>query len=841
MSIIQVVIGSQGGSGINDLPAPNSGTYQSSIGITPLSQNGTPFNPGSAQSSVNNSNGGLWRRKYEGNFNSGVGGTPDINFFNNNTQLFARQDLYVSFGNQSSVTPTHSFEWLGYVQAPGSGTYNFVFETDDDGLMWIGTNAISGYTQANALMIGSNSEAVNNNSVILTSGLWYPVRLWMTDWGGLEKFQLYFGAVSTIPTSMSNHTLVYDTTTTGLNASSYSVVPASGSVDEGSSINFTITTTGIQDGTTLYWSNVGTAAANRFSDSTNSGSFTVTNNSATITRSPIANNHTDGSTTIVLEILIGSIYGTVVATASSVTVNDTSLSPPVPGSAVFNGGTSYLTIGSGGTHNITPTSDNFNAIIHSPPAPSSAGSMFYFNNTNTPIQSGWTFTADSTLCTVTYLNILPFGPGYPNYSQCEFYPRITASSITANSTVAMNVPQPWGTLGNTWTIEWWSKAATATDGSTVYTVMSQGAGVAGIDIYYYNAAIWVGKGSDIYSTANEPASSIWTHVALVANAGTLSLYYNGVPQSITPWGSTLNDSSGIMTIGRRGISGGAYFNGKLTNIRINNTAVYSSTFYPPVTPANISGTIFLYEPTDQALATDTSSSPQIITNNSVTYSSDYPVVPLLPLLPFDLQTAPSSGTIWTDVVNGINGTITGTATYVSDHSGGIQINGSGYIIVPGYVNTNTFTMSMASNFQPTAYWSTAWGSENYDNNSGYAAIFNDSQHMTLGPIQTGGASISIPDVITTIGLAWWDFVFDGTTAYIYKNGTLYQSKAYTSPSSANSSSPLIIGGRHQNGGGLPPVDKMTGTYYRVKYVTTALNSSDITTQYNSVKSTYGLP
>lgn len=112
----------------------------------------------------------------------------------------------------------------------------------------------------------------------------------------------------------------------------YSVVPAKNSVNEGDSINFAVYTTNVSNGTTLYW----TIQSNSFTDfveydssqGRTGGSFTINNNTGTFTANLTNDNTTEGSETFNVSIRTGSISGQIVATSSTVTINDTSLSAP---------------------------------------------------------------------------------------------------------------------------------------------------------------------------------------------------------------------------------------------------------------------------------------------------------------------------------------------------------------------------------------------------------------------------------------------------------------------------------------------------------------------------------
>ena len=115
---------------------------------------------------------------------------------------------------------------------------------------------------------------------------------------------------------------------------SYSIVPNSTSVNEGNTITYTITTVGVANSTTLYWTNSGTTVGADFTGGANSGSFTINSNTATITRQLRNDTTTEGSETVILKIRTGSISGPIVATSATVTVADTSTTPVVPTYAV---------------------------------------------------------------------------------------------------------------------------------------------------------------------------------------------------------------------------------------------------------------------------------------------------------------------------------------------------------------------------------------------------------------------------------------------------------------------------------------------------------------------------
>lgn len=97
------------------------------------------------------------------------------------------------------------------------------------------------------------------------------------------------------------------------------ITPAASSVNEGSSLTFNVTTVGATD-QTLYWtvSNAGDFA-------TSSGSFSLTSNAGSFSVTPTADATTEGAETFTASVRTESTSGTIIATSSAVTINDTSV------------------------------------------------------------------------------------------------------------------------------------------------------------------------------------------------------------------------------------------------------------------------------------------------------------------------------------------------------------------------------------------------------------------------------------------------------------------------------------------------------------------------------------
>jgi hypothetical protein len=132
----------------------------------------------------------------------------------------------------------------------------------------------------------------------------------------------------------------------------YSIVGSSSTVDEGSSAFFTISTQYVRDTTTLYWT-VDTNSSSQSADfNAISGTASINSDSGNVTIGIVADVTTEGSQTFKVQLRTGSVSGSVVATSGTITINDTSTTPPT-----YNFGTIPTSIneGSSGNFNVVTT------------------------------------------------------------------------------------------------------------------------------------------------------------------------------------------------------------------------------------------------------------------------------------------------------------------------------------------------------------------------------------------------------------------------------------------------------------------------------------------------------
>ena len=219
-------------------------------------------------------------------------------------------------------------------------------------------------------------------------------------------------------------------------------------------------------------------------------------------------------------------------------------------------------------------------------------------------------------------------------------------------------------------------------------------------------------------------------------------------------------------------------------------------------------------------------------------------------LVFNLQTAPSSGTTWTDASgNGYNATISGSATYVSNNGGGIKLNnanytGTDFISVPYNIASATTTVEIVASFNPTSYWATIWGNEAYSFNRGYFAYMPNASTISWG---SPSSSTTAATITSSNAIRHWTFVINGTSKSLYLNGSqLGTTATLANPSGGYATNNFYFGSRHTNAG-TGATDKLNNSnsanypvFYQMRLYNKALSGAEITQNYNAIKSTYGI-
>ena len=133
----------------------------------------------------------------------------------------------------------------------------------------------------------------------------------------------------------SNTASFVDVTNCVQGTPTYSINEPSSTVDEGATVTFTVSTTYVRDGTTLYWkvntndTSQNPSETNDFTTYTLTGTTTISNGSGGTTFTIIRNDLlTEGSESFYMELRARGIDGPLVDTSGVVTINDTSTTPP---------------------------------------------------------------------------------------------------------------------------------------------------------------------------------------------------------------------------------------------------------------------------------------------------------------------------------------------------------------------------------------------------------------------------------------------------------------------------------------------------------------------------------
>jgi hypothetical protein len=738
MSIIQIIVGaivsSGAGGGGGGYPIMGSGSYISNVGAAAGGVQGTAYDPGGGVPSVlNNVNSWAYYIK-DGQFEAPGPSGQDINFFDGVTKT--GEDVYGGFGDQAKAAELYAIQWLGYIYVQNTGDYNINLESDDLLYFWIGTNALAGnFTFNNSHVNMNNNGGYNTNSLTLTGGLYYPIRMWFQEWSGNEKAQVFMGPVASAALAMNQWSLYYNSQTGGHNdAPTYELQLGGGSaVDEGSAQTFYVSGANVIGGT-YYW----TIETGSEDFTTTSGEVTVSDGTGstlgTFTVTPTADVTTEGEQTFTVALRSVSITGTILATSPTVIINDTSQTPAptytwgiydtsgdegdqltfnvdttnvadgttlywnvVLGSTISSGdfastsgnfvinssGTGAFTIdlaSDGLTEGNEPftvqvrtvsnsgtvvlTSNSITMVDTSSGARAPIAYLFngtgsftvlsnniYSNITNnlwssTDIiyilqgaypqpQVGWQWRYDSVDPWRNILSVTDNGGGY-----WAIQTDVGGSGPAGTtSQLSDNINSDWA-LGTTWTIEFWVKP-TVVPGrngapNTAQRILSVNTdlnvqnnnGYNNLDVCFTQGIIAF---ANQYAGFDAPAEmvGVWSHVAISSAAGNVKGFINGA-QVYNYGGLNVNFTQGAadLYIGKNGTRTSANvnsFDGLLTDIRISNTARYTSAFNPAtaLAPTTDSNTKLLLTPKQDSWYG--SAARKLSYDNQVTV--DYPTPP----------------------------------------------------------------------------------------------------------------------------------------------------------------------------------------------------------------------
>ena len=160
---------------------------------------------------------GLYKRTYAG-------------YHNENPSFFATATLTTYGANPATSVQTtaisepssddgsnFSVQWLGYFKPTTTETYTLYISSDDGSYLWIGANALSGFTTANANMNngGAHGQIEVSTTVSLTAGVYYPIRMQFGEIGGGDVFTFNYSTPTITKTTNVTGRVFHNPATNG--------------------------------------------------------------------------------------------------------------------------------------------------------------------------------------------------------------------------------------------------------------------------------------------------------------------------------------------------------------------------------------------------------------------------------------------------------------------------------------------------------------------------------------------------------------------------------------------------------------------------------------------------
>ena len=116
---------------------------------------------------------GLYRTTYSGYF------ADNMSWFLTGQVIATNVQTTVIEDSSAEEGESFSRQWLGYFVPTTTETYTFYLNSDDASYMWIGSNAVSGFSTANATINngGLHGPVEVSGTAVLTAGVYYPIRI----------------------------------------------------------------------------------------------------------------------------------------------------------------------------------------------------------------------------------------------------------------------------------------------------------------------------------------------------------------------------------------------------------------------------------------------------------------------------------------------------------------------------------------------------------------------------------------------------------------------------------------------------------------------------------------
>ena len=146
-------------------------------------------------------------------FNPGLVRSYWSAYFADNVNYFSANARYyydINTGNVALGRDGEPFsqQWIGQFLAPTTATYTFYTTSDDASYLWVGTNAVSGFTTGNAVVNngGSHGAQEASGTIALTAGVYYFIRIQQGNGGGPTEMSTGFSAPGISKRGFSGYT-----------------------------------------------------------------------------------------------------------------------------------------------------------------------------------------------------------------------------------------------------------------------------------------------------------------------------------------------------------------------------------------------------------------------------------------------------------------------------------------------------------------------------------------------------------------------------------------------------------------------------------------------------------
>ena len=110
-----------------------------------------------------------------------------------------------------------SVQWLGYFLPSTTETYTFFTSSDDASYVWVGSNAVSGFTTGNATVNngGLHGQLEKSGTASLTAGVYYPIRIQFGEQGGGDVMTFNYSTPTITKTTNVTGRVFYNAATNG--------------------------------------------------------------------------------------------------------------------------------------------------------------------------------------------------------------------------------------------------------------------------------------------------------------------------------------------------------------------------------------------------------------------------------------------------------------------------------------------------------------------------------------------------------------------------------------------------------------------------------------------------